>query len=45
MSEVMKGVIQNLSISGYDCTLYLPPKYYINDDRYPVVYINGDDNI
>lgn len=45
MSEPMKGNIQNLSIAGYECTLYLPPKYYINDVGYPVVYINGEDNI
>jgi predicted alpha/beta superfamily hydrolase len=41
----MKGDIQNLSVAGYECTLYLPPKYYINDVSYPVVYINGEDNI
>jgi predicted alpha/beta superfamily hydrolase len=45
MSETMKGNIQNLAIAGYECTLYLPPKYYINDVSYPVVYINGEDNI
>jgi predicted alpha/beta superfamily hydrolase len=45
MSEPMKGSIQNLSIAGYECTLYLPPKYYINDVSYPVVYINGEDSI
>jgi predicted alpha/beta superfamily hydrolase len=45
MSETIEGKIQNLSISGYECTLYLPPKYYINDVRYPVVYINGEDNL
>lgn len=45
MSETIKGNIQNLSISGYECTLYLPPKYYINDEFYPVVYMNGEDNI
>lgn len=41
----MKGNIQNIYILGYECTLYLPPKYYINDVRYPVVYMNGVDNI
>jgi predicted alpha/beta superfamily hydrolase len=45
MSETMKGNIQNLSIAGYECTLYLPPKYYINDVSYTVVYINGEDSI
>lgn len=41
----MKGNIQNLTIEGYKCSLYLPPEYYINDVSYPVVYINGEDNI
>ena len=41
----MEGNIENLTIAGYECTLYLPPKYYINDVNYPVVYINGEDNI
>ena len=45
MSEMIQGNIQNLSIAGYECTLYLPPEYYINDISYPVVYINGEDNI
>jgi predicted alpha/beta superfamily hydrolase len=45
MSETMEGNIQNISISGYECTLYLPSKYYINDVRYPVVYINGENNL
>ncbi len=45
MSETMKGSIQNLFIAGYECILYLPPKYYINDASYPVVYINGQDNM
>lgn len=41
----MKGNIQNLSIAGYECLLYLPQEYCANDDRYPVVYVNGEDNI
>ncbi|MGV8984501.1 alpha/beta hydrolase [Clostridium sp.] len=45
MSETMEGNIENLSIAGHTCTLYLPPKYYVNDVRYPVVYINGEDNM
>lgn len=45
MRETMEGNIENLSIAGYECTLYLPPKYYKNDENYPVVYINGEDNI
>ncbi len=41
----MKGNIQNLSIAGYECSLYLPPKYDMNDVRYPVVYMNGEDDM
>lgn len=41
----MKGNIQNLSIGGYECALYLPQEYYTNYISYPVVYINGEDNI
>jgi Predicted hydrolase of the alpha/beta superfamily len=45
MSKTIKGYIQNLPIAGCECTLYLPPKYYVDDVHYPVVYINGEDNI
>lgn len=43
--EKMKGNIQNLSIAGYNCSLYLPPEYDMSDKRYPVVYINGEDEL
>ncbi|AZV57885.1 alpha/beta hydrolase-fold protein [Clostridium sp. AWRP] len=41
----MKGTIQNLNINEHHCSLYLPPDYNILDVNYPVVYINGDNNI
>lgn len=41
----MKGNIQSLSIGGYECSLYLPPEYDNNVERYPVVYINGEDDL
>ncbi|MCB2288192.1 alpha/beta hydrolase [Clostridium sp. CS001] len=45
MRGPIKGNMQNLSIAGYECKLYLPPKYYINDVNYPVAYINGEGSI
>ncbi len=41
----MKGTIQNLTINGYECLLYLPPEYETSRENYPVVYINGEDEI
>lgn len=41
----MNGNIQNLNIAGYRCLLYLPQGYYTNDDGYPVIYINGEDDV
>jgi uncharacterized protein len=41
----MKGVIQKLSINGYECSLYLPPKYWAGTLVYPVVYVSGGDEI
>ncbi len=40
----MQGSIQSMTLSGYDCTLYLPPGYASGTARYPVVYwIGGED--
>ena len=41
----MKGSIQNLTIQGYECLLYLPPEYETSYVEYPVVYINGEGEI
>ena len=41
----MHGSIQNLIICDRNCILYLPEKYESLDIRYPVVYINGEDEI
>lgn len=41
----MKGSIQNLTIQGYECLLYLPPEYETSYVDYPVVYINGEGEI
>ena len=41
----MKGSIQNLTIQGYQCLLYLPPDYETSYADYPVVYINGEEDI
>lgn len=38
----MKGHIHNLTISDYECSLYLPSEYYTSHKNYPIVYINGD---
>lgn len=34
--------IQELSISGMCCRLYLPPGYDEGAERYPVLYVNGE---
>lgn len=41
----MNGNIQNLTIAGYECSLYLPQEYCMDGRRYPVVYMNGEDDI
>lgn len=41
----MKGNIENINVAGYQCLLYLPPEYQVNDAGYPVVYVNGEDDI
>lgn len=40
----MKGTIQHLNISGRECVLYLP-KDYETGGHFPVVYINGTDEL
>ncbi len=40
----MKGLIQKLNIGGRDCSLYQPAEYETGG-RYPVVYINGTDEL
>lgn len=40
----MKGTIQNLNICGQGCSLYLPADYETGG-YYPVVYINGTDEL
>lgn len=39
----MRGTIENISILGRECSLYLPKEYHISDKYYPVVYVNGYD--
>lgn len=39
----MRGTIENLSVLGRECTLYLPKEYETSDKCYPVVYVNGYD--
>lgn len=41
----MNGNIQSLNIAGYRCLLYLPQEYCANDEDYPVIYINGEDDV
>lgn len=41
----MKGTITNLIIDGRQCLLYLPQDYNTENIRYPVVYLNGEDDI
>lgn len=41
----MKGTIQNFKINGHECTVYLPEEYYMSGMYFPVVYMNGGDNI
>lgn len=44
-NEVMNGTIQDLTIDGYVCSLYLPAGYCTSGMYYPVVYMNGSDEI
>lgn len=41
----MKGTIKNLIIDGRQCLLYLPQDYNTKNIHYPVVYLNGEDDI
>lgn len=41
----MKGLIDNLIIDKTECVIYLPPKYFITNKTYPVVYMNGEEEI
>lgn len=38
----MEFTIQELQIAGLCCSLYLPPAYHENEDRYPTIYVNGE---
>lgn len=38
----MEFTIQELQIAGLCCSLYLPPAYHENEERYPTIYVNGD---
>lgn len=41
----MHGSLQNIRICGRRCILYLPEEYESLDMYYPVVYINGEDDV
>lgn len=41
----MNGTIQKIKINGFNCAIYLPEKYSISDEKYPVVYVNGEKDI
>lgn len=41
----MKGSINNFYINEHECILYLPPGYEKSNADYPVVYVNGEDEI
>jgi predicted alpha/beta superfamily hydrolase len=41
----MKGTIHNLVISGCKCSLYLPDEYGLCNETYPVIYVNGEDDV
>lgn len=41
----MKGTIQDFVIREYKCSLYLPGEYGIQGMYFPVIYVNGEDNI
>lgn len=38
----MEFTIQKLQIAGLCCSLYLPPAYHENEERYPTIYVNGE---
>jgi len=40
----MNGTIQKIKISSFNCEIYLPEKYSISYEKYPVVYVNGEGN-
>lgn len=41
----MNGIIQKIEISSFNCEIYLPEKYNISDEKYSVVYVNGEGEI
>lgn len=41
----MLGTINKLFIDEHECLLYLPPDYYSATLHYPVVYVNGEDEL
>lgn len=41
----MKGNIEDLYIDEYKCMVYLPPDYQTGERYYPVIYVNGENEI
>ncbi|MCD2346113.1 alpha/beta hydrolase [Clostridium guangxiense] len=41
----MNGTIQKIEISSFNCEIYLPEQYNVSDEKYPVVYVNGEKDI
>lgn len=41
----MNGTIQKIKISSFNCEIYFPEKYNVSNEKYPVVYVNGEGNI
>lgn len=41
----MRGELSRLTFDGRECVLYLPPDYRKSGRRYPVVYMNGTEDI
>lgn len=41
----MNGTIKKIQISSFNCEIYLPEKYNISHERYPIVYVNGEGDI
>lgn len=41
----MNGTIKNLTICGCECSLYIPYEYCMQEMYFPVVYVNGEDDI
>lgn len=40
--QSMGKQIKEIQIAGLSCTLYLPPNYSSTQERYPVIYVNGE---